>query len=940
MAEDDSNDITRLHIQLSKDTIIGHYRIVEKIGTGGMGDVYLAEDTELNRKVALKFLPPHLSQDANCRARFRREAQAAAKLNHPNIITIYEVNEFRGRPYFAMEYVDGLPPDEYIRQTGPSLDGIINIAIQISLGLQEAHNNGIIHRDIKPGNILIDKNGRAKILDFGLATIIGVGKITKTGVTIGTLNYMSPEQVRGEELDCRTDIFSLAVMLYEMLTGHLPFQGEYEAAVLYSIVSEEPPSISQYRPDIDTAFVSVITKALQKDRVNRHQTAQELIRDLQNPHVAAPIIRSPTVTRIQGTKSLAVLYLRNLGKSDDEYLCYGLTEDLIIAMTRVRSLQVSPMRSILKWKDSDAEIEEIALTLNVDLVLDGSILKMDETVRVSAQLIDICNKQNLWADRWEEPISDIPQIRRALVQGVYLALGIDSPHQLSVRGIATGLINPQAYEYCLRAKYAFEHKQDKADVETALGLYHRALEIEPALLRARAEIAQIHLFKGEYAMASRELIDALEEARSRMLKSDEAHLLRILAAAYTGLSQWDKAWEVGQDALELDRESADLTGEAETLAILINILQPRARYDEALELFQRVLEISRQLGDPERMSSALKNMGGIYYYKGDYDHACELFMEALAIARKREDHSLEAKCLSNIGIIYINTGNFGEALCNLQQALHIFEQIGSNQVAIANTSNNIAFVYGCQGDYRKALELNERSSAIHKEQSNLQDYLISQCNIAHDLSIIGDYETAILTATNALGEARTLALPVAISTAHNNLGTAYFWKGDKMRALQHLQQAVKVAVESDLRGSQISPHSRLAELYQRHGLIELSRKHCQLCVNLIERQNRGPIWARVSTIETVLNSKEGDLDLMAARLKRLVEQAYRMGCPELIVFTERHLGALLLTTGQNRENHIEGIQILQRALDIAKETEIEHEVRWITETLQGRSIDR
>src|SRR5512136_2994196 len=224
------DDKTRSFVFLTGGTMVSHYRIIEKIGAGGMGDVYLAEDTELNRQVALKFLPLHLCQDAECRARFKREAQAAAKLDHPNIVSVFEVGEFQGRPFFSMQHVEGHSLKEVIAGKTMPLDRVIEIGIQICDGLQAAHEQGITHRDIKPSNILIDSHGRARIVDFGLASVLGSEQLTKTGSTLGTIGYMSPEQVKGERVDHRTDLFSLGVVLYELITGHAPFKAETEAA--------------------------------------------------------------------------------------------------------------------------------------------------------------------------------------------------------------------------------------------------------------------------------------------------------------------------------------------------------------------------------------------------------------------------------------------------------------------------------------------------------------------------------------------------------------------------------------------------------------------------------------------------------------------------------------------------------------------------------------
>jgi serine/threonine protein kinase/tetratricopeptide (TPR) repeat protein len=931
------DDRTRTYVPLTNGAMVSHYRIIEKIGAGGMGEVYLAEDTQLGRQVALKFLPPHLCQDADCRARFKREAQAAARLNHPNVVTIHGVAEEAGRVFIIMEYVRGRSLKEFQGSKTITPAQVAQIAIQICDGLAAAHGAGIVHRDIKPSNITLDQTGRVRLLDFGLAKGHQDEHLTQTGAALGTANYMSPEQAEGKEVDSRSDLFSLGVVLYELLTGKTPFARANVPAILHAIVHDEPTPLSSFPVEAAEKWQPVIDKALAKNVAARYQSAAELARDLAPFAGGAPAdlhFQIPVVEPVPAIKSLAVLYLRNLGKPDDEYLSYGLTEDLIVDMTRIGTLRMAPMRAVLKFKDTDAELDEIARRLDVALLLDGSILKTEETVRVSVQLVDPRQGKNLWAERWEQPLGELPRVKRALAQGINRALGIESlPREPAGAGVSE-LISPQAYEYYLRAKFAFEHKGNKADVETALGMYRHAVEMDPALLRARTGIAQIHLFRGEFELANRELTDALQAARTRMLKDDEAVLLRLLAVSYTSQSKWDDAWDAGQKALELVREARDLAGEAETLTVLINVLQPRAEFDRALDLFQRVLEIYRQLGDQDKASEALKNIGGIYYYRGDYAKARELFAEALAIARRREDQSLEAKCLNNVGITYINTGGYGEALRSLHDALKIYEQLGEGQTVIATTHNNLAFVYGCHGEYRRAIELNEMGVAIHKQQSNLPGYLISRSNIAHDLMVIGDYERAIRVATEVLAEAKELNLPVAVSSAHNNLGTAYFWTGDREQALRHLHEAIKTADASDLRGNLTSPHSRLAELHYHHGDFKLSRTHNRLCLQLLGEQDRGMIWVRASTVEAALQAAEEGSGDAFQRMRELVAAAHQMKSPELIIFTQRHLGAALLSRGQSRNDQEEGREILQRALALAQATEIEHEVRWISEALQ------
>ena len=274
------DDKTQTHIPLLKDTMVGHYRIVEKIGAGGMGEVYLAEDTELDRKVALKFLPSHLCQDEDCRARFKREAQAAARLSHANIVHLYEVSEYQGRPYFSMEMVEGRTLRETIKEGEISLTSILSIAIQMCSGIAEAHESGVIHRDIKPTNILIDRKERARLLDFGLASIASESKLTKTGSTLGTVGYMSPEQVRGEKLDHRSDIFSLGVVLYELLTSRQPFRKDNEGATTHAILNDTPEPVARYKTGLPSGLQHVIDKSLSKDKETRYQHTDEMLADL------------------------------------------------------------------------------------------------------------------------------------------------------------------------------------------------------------------------------------------------------------------------------------------------------------------------------------------------------------------------------------------------------------------------------------------------------------------------------------------------------------------------------------------------------------------------------------------------------------------------------------------------------------------------------------
>ena len=276
----EDNDNTQSYVALTKGTMVSHYRIVEKIGAGGMGEVYLAEDTDLKRFVALKFMPAHTASNADMRARFTREARAVAALSHPNIVTIHEVGEFGGRPYFAMEHVVGETLRAVIKQGKLTTNQAVRLTMQVCDGLHEAHEAGVVHRDIKPGNIIIDTKGRARILDFGLAMVSGEDKLTKTGSTLGTAGYMSPEQASGRKTDGRSDLFSLGVVLYEMITGRRPFKGEDEAATLHAVTHESPEPLARFKAEIPDGLQDVVDRALDKDVETRYPTAGAMLADL------------------------------------------------------------------------------------------------------------------------------------------------------------------------------------------------------------------------------------------------------------------------------------------------------------------------------------------------------------------------------------------------------------------------------------------------------------------------------------------------------------------------------------------------------------------------------------------------------------------------------------------------------------------------------------
>ncbi len=932
------DDKTQSVTVLREGAIVSHYKILKRLGAGGMGEVYIAEDSDLKRKVALKFLSPLIAADEINKARFLREARGAAALSHPNIVTIFEVAEFEGRAFIAMEYIEGNTLRQLIEHGNSPFLVKMNLAIQLCEGLQAAHKAGLVHRDIKSSNVVVDKTQRARILDFGLAKQVGDTEITKANTAMGTVSYMSPEQTKGSNIDQRSDIFSLGVVFYELFTGKLPFERSNLPGTIYAIVNDPAPPLSRFVKEVPVELQRIIDKALAKKTAERYQDVGQLGTDLRSViglKTTTTPLDSISIGEKREVKSLAVLYLRNLGTEKDEFLSYGITEDLIVDLTRVGTVRVSPMRAILKFKDSDSELSEIAGKLNVDIVLDGSIHRADSSIRISAQLIDVHNDRNLWAERWDEPFENLSKIKQSLAQSISQALEVGQTLMDLAQVSGQKTANPAAYENYLRAKYNFDHKKDKSDVSVALKLYQQALESEPALLSARAGIAEILLYQGEPKNALNELQGALAIAEKGELKQEQATILRLLSRFYIRQSNWPEAWKVGDRSLQLNRTLKDLAGEAETLGVLISILQPQAKFDESLALFDRVLEISRHLNDQEKIAESLKNMGVAYSRKGDYDRALGLYEESLELARAQENLSLEAACLSNIGNVYYYKGDLNLALQYQQEASGINTRIGDHAMA-ARQSLNMGLIHIQNGEHEKGLELLKKSADTFERVGDRGMLAMNLINISQVKIIMGDTDKAIQMAESARLIAREIKHPLAESDANLYMGMAYSYQDDHSNVEIKVNEALKIAESAGITRNIAHGLFLLAELKYKVKDHKSCGEYAQKALMVGKEIGEKSVVLQSSALIAALTVKSGLYHAGIKQLRQICKDADLIGDSQLSLQLKTLLGKVLLENSRSDSDNKEGRSILEQALVQAKEKNLAPEIKAIEEVLSSK----
>jgi serine/threonine protein kinase/tetratricopeptide (TPR) repeat protein len=605
-------------------TTVSHYRITEKLGEGGMGVVYRAEDLTLERPVALKFLSPMVTGADRDRARFVHEAKAAAALNHPNICTIYEIGEDAGRTFIAMEYLEGEDLRARMRVAPLPLVEALTIGADIARGLSAAHRKGIVHRDIKPANILVTPARVVKIMDFGLARMGMGADLTRTGTTVGTIAYMSPEQARGEEVDHRTDIWSLGVVLYEMLTGSRPFSADRDVAVIHAIVYEDFRNPSSLRPELPGELDACVRKMLQKDRRLRYSDASEAAGDL---FALINMLGSGTMTRMiateKATPSVAVLPFANLSADpEQEYFCDGMAEEIINSLAQLDGLKVVARTSSFAFKGKNEDVREMGRQLGVETLLEGSVRRAGNRLRVTTQLVQVSDGCHLWSERFDRNMEDVFAIQDEISLAVTDALKVRLLRNDRARVVKRHTENFAAYKAYMKGRYHWFIRSPE-DIEKAIEYLEEAVTIDPDYALAYAGLADAYGVLPMYRpVAAESVYPKARAAALRALELDDS-----LAEAHAALGcikenyEWD--WEGAER--ETRRAIALNPGYATAHQWLSDELILRGRPGEAIEAINRAREL-----DPLSLFLNAR-VGMALYYARQYDAAKDILNTALEV---------------------------------------------------------------------------------------------------------------------------------------------------------------------------------------------------------------------------------------------------------------------------------------------------------------------
>jgi serine/threonine protein kinase/Tfp pilus assembly protein PilF len=702
---------------------ISHYRILEKLGGGAMGVVYKAEDVKLKRSVALKLLPPELTRFPDARERFIQEAQAASALDHTNICIIHEIDETEdGQIYMVLTFYEGETLKRKIQRGPLRLEQAIDIAIQIAQGLGQAHEMGIVHRDIKPANLMITRDGVVKIVDFGLAKLAERDKPTQLETIMGTVAYMSPEQAQGEEVDQRTDIWSLCVVLYQMITGRLPFQGTYEQAIVYSILNEEPAPIKDLPAEISSSLNKILRKALSKNLDSRYQVTKEILVDLRKLKKEIESIRERSSER-KPQLSIAVLPFANLSPSpDQEYFCEGMAEEIINALTHLEGLRVAARTSAFSFRDKAIDIREIGKKLNVETLLEGSVKRAGNRVRITTQLINVTDGYHLWSEKYDREMQDVFAIQDEISLAIVDKLRVRLLGKQKAKLIKRHTEAIDAYSLYLKGRY-FWNKRTEESLRKAVQYFEQAIQKDPGYALAYTGLADSYILLAEYSLLPPK--NAFPKAKAAVMKALEIE--ETLAEAHTSLASiktlndwdWIGAKREFKLAIEFNpgyatahqwyAEYLTMTGqyaeaiseckraqELDPLSLIIGVttavtlLCGTRRYDRVTEECQKVLEMDPNFG------GALNILGMVYRERGMYQEAIQAFQKA------RTFDEGNSWVTANLAHTYAVSGNRSKA----QKVLDELEQVSKGRYV---PPDNTALVYLGLGEKNLMFEYLEKA---------------------------------------------------------------------------------------------------------------------------------------------------------------------------------------------------------------------------------------
>ncbi len=637
-------------------TTISHYRILEKLGEGGMGIVYKAQDTRLERFVALKFLPQDLVDAPEAKQRFITEARAASSLNHPNVATVYDIGEAELRSFIAMELVEGETLKARLKAGRLTIEQVRTLGLQIAEGLQAAHSKGIVHRDIKPDNLLLTRDGQIKIMDFGVAKLSNGLGMTRTGTTVGTLAYMSPEQLVADDVDNRSDLWSFGVVLYEMLTGELPFRRGSEPAVIYEILNREPIPVETYRSDVPPTLRAVITQLLQKDAAARPSSATDVIARLRGTGV--------TSAASAPAKTIAVLYFENLSsEKESDYFCAGITEDIITDLSKVRDLRVVPRSDVLPFRNKEVNTRQVGEALRVNYILEGSVRKAGNRIRITGQLVNARDGYQVWADRFDGLVDDIFELQNEASRKIVEALKVSLTEAEKESLAKKPTDDLRAYDFFMRGR-EYLNKRGRKNTEAAIRMFENALAID-------ADFASAFSALGEACASMYEWYDGRPHWLARAIENNQEALARDpssvevqfgIAMVYSHQGRLADAKRALLAVLETDPQNYPA-------CMRLGILAERnadGDLQSAVTWFRRAAELHPHDDDPWRY------LAGLHRKLGQVEAAHEAALKVIEITSRKLEATLDdVVLLSRLAEGYARYGGKEETHAIVKRVLEL-----------------------------------------------------------------------------------------------------------------------------------------------------------------------------------------------------------------------------------------------------------------------------